>query len=77
MEVVPLKTLKMKADEAVVSCLEGLLADAKAGKIHRLLVIGINDMNGETNYVRHRCVDPTLMGAVSAVLSKLQREWFP
>lgn len=73
--VVPLVTHKQAADEQVTRALEEMLADAKAGKINRLVVVGIDDGNGFTHRVRHRANCPEMIGAVSLVLHQMQSEW--
>lgn len=66
---------KAKADEDVVRVLEELILDAREGRIHRLVVVGIDDRTGFTHRLRHRAVDATLIGSLSCMLAELQKDW--
>lgn len=66
---------KAKADEDVVRVLEDLVQDAKDGKIHRLVVVGVDRDSGTTHRVRHKAVSADMIGSLSCMLADLQREW--
>jgi hypothetical protein len=74
--VVVLQTEKRLADEAIVKALEELLTYAKAGKVQRLVVVGRNDVDGDSYFIKHNAIDVSMLGAVGAALFKLQRQWF-
>jgi predicted xylose isomerase-like sugar epimerase len=73
--VVPLVTEKVIQDEAIIAALEKLLDEAKAGGIHHLVVVGVDDRSFATHRIRHRAVNTTLIGALSCTLAEIQREW--
>lgn len=75
MELVPFKSRAEQAQPQLVEMLEQLLTEAKEGKIHRLVVIGVDEGTGVTHFLRHRAVDIAVIGAVSSMLHKLQHEW--
>jgi len=75
MEIVPFKSRADQSQPKVIEMLEQLLADAREGKIHRLVVVGVDEMTGVTHFLRHRAIDTAVIGAVSAMLYKLQSEW--
>ena len=66
---------KAKSDEDVIRVLEELLQAARNGKIHRLVVVGVDDQCNLTHRIRHRAIDASLIGAMSCMLQDLQREW--
>lgn len=75
MELVKLKTSKDEADEKIVKALENLLRDAKEGKVHRLIVIGVNEVGGLSYHIKHRAVHTDIIGSLGCVLQYLQSEW--
>jgi hypothetical protein len=68
------KVGKAKSDDDIVRMLSELVEDAKAGKIHSLVVVGVDKYEGVTHRIRHR-VDAATIGSLSCMLQDLQREW--
>lgn len=75
MEVVPFRSREDEVRPDLVRCLEEILADAKAGKIHGLIIVGVDDRTGVTHRLWHRARNTTLIGAVSCRLFELQAKW--
>jgi hypothetical protein len=75
MELVPFKTREDELQPGLVQAIEELLADAKAGKIHRLVAICVDDHTGTSHRIYHRAIDTTLIGALSCMVHKLQADW--
>lgn len=73
--VVPLKTLKMQADEGLVDALMHLVEDAKQGKIQRMVCVCTGSSATQMFHVKHRAADLAMLGALSVTLNGLQSEW--
>jgi len=72
--VVELYTSKRCADDQVVKALETMLERARNGQVHRLCVVGVDRLSGETHRFVHES-STSLIGAVSAMLHKMQSDY--
>ena len=75
MKLVPFKTREEQARPGLIDALEKLLADAKAGKVHRAVIVCTDEITGCTHRVMHRAVDTNVIGGLSCTLVELQRLW--
>ena len=75
LKIVPLKTRKAEADETLVNGLMQLVERAKRGEIHRMVCVCMGEDGNAAHNVRHHAHHLGLLGAVSIILTDMQREW--
>lgn len=75
MKLVPFRSREDECQPKLIEALEEILKEAKEGKIHRLVVIGVDDHTGFTTRVYHRAVNTAMIGALHCMTSKLEQDW--
>lgn len=75
MKLVPFRSRAEQQQPELIRNLESVLADARAGKLHRIVIVAVDDQTGETTTLRHRTESATLIGGLSCLLHKLQHMW--